>query len=860
MKVGRRIVIRNRSGLMVTGGKQTATILVVCDKPSRESQRHGVPMPPAAHKLFLDAASAHGLEEDDFVFVSPCEPMPMAVEGSAKREGEFLAKYRPDLIRTVAGLPSARMIVSLGSLAARQVYGSPIQITHVRGVVQTDLGQDMRRLPWLPILSPLQVLRFPAQEEVFRVDFAMMARMHERDFKAKRAGLMNAKPSYRWVSGREMVRYMRENKAFSLDTEGTGIPWHAGHQAFLLQVSARPGDGLCCPISHGYKSGDEKCKKNWRVIKRFLENPASDYHLSGHNLKFDLHCLENTGIVIPMHRWAHETLQLVFCMDENIANKELSECVKLVVPEMGGYSDEFDRTVDKSEMLRVPPALMLPYAAGDADATLRLTKRLISTVQRDSRQWACYERVQMPAMRMFYQMEKRGMRVDKAALRAFAIEVQEAEKTLYDELIREVPGSIKRKHIGAGSRKGNGLSFSRADFVLDILFRHPDGFRFTPTVFTSSTANLPEAERVPSVSKKDHLPFFDHEPWVAQLIQYQTIAKLLSTYVGNEGTKDKPAKGLWQYICDDGRIRPSYWLHRTVTGRAASSDPNGQNLPKRGKLAKAYRKIFVPRKGYVFGELDLSQAELRVAACMANDQVMIRLYQQGADIHMATAAAVMGLTIAQFKKLPKEEQEVHRTRAKAVNFGFLYGMWWRKFRSYAKTDYGLTITENEAKAMRDTFFRRYPGLQLWHNETRAFVRANGYVRALHGAIRHLPNIRSYDEAIQSEAERQAINSPVQRFASDLALIGLTRLARDLPPRLGGVCAFVHDAGILEIKAGYETEVLGAAKWYMENPPLEEWFGIELPVPVVADAKVGENLCDMREIVVRPVRPDWATAD
>lgn len=123
--------------------------------------------------------------------------------------------------------------------------------------------------------------------------------------------------------------------------------------------------------------------------------------------------------------------------------------------------------------------------------------------------------------------------------------------------------------------------------------------------------------------------------------------------------------GFWKYIYED-RIHPSFLLHRTVTGRTASADPNAQNFPKRGPLAKAYRKIFVPSDGYVFVECDLSQAELRIAAWMANDPAMLRIYREGGDIHAATAAAVMGITLEAFNALPSEVKKAKRQQAKAV--------------------------------------------------------------------------------------------------------------------------------------------------------------------------------------------------
>ena len=222
----------------------------------------------------------------------------------------------------------------------------------------------------------------------------------------------------------------------------------------------------------------------------------------------------------------------------------------------------------------------------------------------------------------------------------------------------------------------------------DVLFS-PDGLGLVPRVFTPTTAKLPKDQQIPSVSTKTHLPYFDEHPFIPRLILYQQIAKLRSTYVGEPAwteeietpvyeprTKVQIATtmrlvthaptGFWKYLDGLGYIHPSFMLHRTVTGRTASADPNGQNFPKRGPLAKAYRKIFVARPGYTFIECDLSQAELRIAAWMSGDPVMLDIYRSGGDIHIATALIVSNLSESAFAALPDHLKKEYRQKAKSV--------------------------------------------------------------------------------------------------------------------------------------------------------------------------------------------------
>lgn len=278
-----------------------------------------------------------------------------------------------------------------------------------------------------------------------------------------------------------------------------------------------------------------------------------------------------------------------------------------------------------------------------------------------------------------------------------------------------------------------------------------------------------------------------------------------------------------------------------------SEDPNGQNTPKRGPIAMEYRKMFVAPEHCFLLEADLSQAELRIAADMANDPVMLEIYRTKGDIHTATALIVMGVTMETFKKLPKQEQKDARTKAKAVNFGFLYGMSWRKFIAYAKTQYGVEFTEREAQRIRVAFFEKYPMLSKWHTAMRAFAKEHMQVRSYSGRIRHLPQIASADEGIRAEAERQAINSPVQEFGSSLGVMALGRMEAELDPQYLQVVGFVHDAIYAYVPKQYLEWGAKTLRWYMETNPIEKWFGRKMRCPIVADVGFGLNLGEVHEM-------------
>lgn len=1169
-----------------TMGNKKADVLVVCDPPSAWLWQKGLPIGGDAIKLFGRIAEECGFLKDDFYFISPCPPIPEEIESSDKRITDFVNPYREQVLSTIRRVDPA-VIVYLGKWAGRIVMGRPQQIMKVRGsFTDTDIP-ELGRVPVMPMLSPGHVLRRPEMSDIFRTDFYMLERLRDLDWDAKRIVETAAgKKDYRWCTDLSELTKLNP-KHISVDTETTGLTWHTAGtddpdavKILTVQIGYAPGKAICVPVDCAYYPDltPRKREKLLGQLKALLEDPA--IKKAGHNIKYDTHVLrEDLGIYID---YATDTQLLAFVVDENMQEKSLDECVRRWVPALAGYNDELNKKLDKSNMRGVSHDDMLQYGCGDADATYRLAVALTQLAKADKKQWRCYQKIILPAIKAFCDpVEFYGIRVNTKVLSQLQKDLHVTEREVYANLIEQVPPAIKRKHAEKG------LKFTRDAFTRDILFSR-QGLKLIPKVFTKSTAKLPPDQRIPSVSTKQHLPYFQDEPFVAQLMEYIKLQKMRSTYVGVPFDEEKGGPtGFWQYIYN-GEIHPSFMLHRVVTGRTSSVAPNcfpgyvevltdrgwyrfdsvpdslkvaqydfgtgyidfakpdgfiersldngflreiktaqhidivctedhrftlknrktgawkevtavnysrdalqphsgfhhsgtlhytpaqvtlicalqadahimrdgghldwafrkarkaerleaalieeripyrihskggrfrfyvsrknipdylrdkkqfgqwvldltapslhcfcnelmfwdgdytrgmawttinktdadwvqlaytlsgkracitqrqnntcrefyvvnvtdkaysytanhtneripysgkvycfsmpkdslvvrhngrvhivnnSQNFPKRGKLAKTYRKIFQARPGYVFMESDISQAELRIAAWMANEKTMLKIYREGGDIHAMTAAGTLGISVKTFKSWEDNKNPVRdlgdipgvddliqregkgatigqffefkRYQAKAQGFGFLYGMGWRKFKTYAKTDYGLDFTDQQAEQLREAFFALYPGLVDWHESTRAWVRKKGYVRALHGAIRHLPSINSSEEYIRQECERQAVNAPVQRFASDLGLVAMIRLTRDANPEDIRPLMFVHDALVVEVREEYADEAMGWIKFYMESPPLKQWFNLNPPVPIVTDLARGYNLGEMEKCKgVKAVAPDW----
>lgn len=251
------------------------------------------------------------------------------------------------------------------------------------------------------------------------------------------------------------------------------------------------------------------------------------------------------------------------------------------------------------------------------------------------------------------------------------------------------------------------------------------------------------------------------------------------------------------------------------------------------------RTVFGASPGRVFLEADYSQVELRIAAMLAGETTLLRIFATGGDPHLTTAAEVAKMTPAMVQASDATGKTEYRKKAKGINFGFVYGMGEEKFVTYATMNYGWTPTPEEAHEYREAFFRLYPRLLPWHDRQRRLVHRYQQVHSPIGRVRHLPDVLSGDRQVAAEAERQAINSPVQSLASDLMLLSMVQLQGRLRPGDARIVGTVHDALLFDVREDAVPEVARTVKEVMEDmEPVKRLFGAEITVPIVVELKVG----------------------
>jgi len=310
-------------------------------------------------------------------------------------------------------------------------------------------------------------------------------------------------------------------------------------------------------------------------------------------------------------------------------------------------------------------------------------------------------------------------------------------------------------------------------------------------------------------------------PCVELLLEYRKIDKQISAFIN----------GWRKYFHKNNKMHPSYLIHGTKTGRLSCSSPNAQQTPKDARI----RSCITSPVGYTFVDADYSQLELRLIAEISGDSTMKQIYKEGKiDLHTATASIVTGKPVDQITK--KE-----RSESKPINFGVSYGLQWRTLIEYAKTNYGITFTEEQAQKIRNDFFNAYPGLITWHERQKDEVHRTAQAITKTGRIRRLSEIRSPDKYVKAQAERQAINFVIQSLGADYCCSALIEIVNTFNNDEVQVVGQIHDAILFNIRNDKLEEVLPKIKAIMERPKIiYDKLKLKFDVPVTVEVSISPN--------------------
>lgn len=587
------------------------------------------------------------------------------------------------------------------------------------------------------------------------------------------------------ASWQQWLEALTRADLFAFDTETTSLNYI---EAEIVGVSfaVAPDRAAYVPLAHDYPGAPAQLDRQ-RVLaelKPLLENP--DVRKLGQNLKYDANVLANYGISLA--GIAHDSMLESYVLDSTGTRHDMDS---LALKYLGEKTITFEEVAGKGAKQltfnQVAIEQAAPYAAEDAAITLRLHESLWPKLQAVPSLSGLYESLELPLIPVLSRIERNGAQVDRQKLADQSHELSQRLDALETQA-HEMAGETF--NLGSPKQLGH-ILFEKLE--LPVLKKTPKGAPST-------------AEDVLAELALDY-------PLPAVLMEYRSLSKLKSTYT------DKLPEMI---SAVSGRVHTSYHQAVTATGRLSSSDPNLQNIPIRTEEGRRIRQAFCAPKGFKIVAADYSQIELRIMAHLSQDAGLLHAFSEDLDVHSATAAEVFGTPL---EKVSGDQ----RRKAKAINFGLIYGM---SAFGLAKQ---LNLGRHEAQEYIDRYFDRYPGVARYMDETRALAHEQGYVETLYGRRLYLPEINARNKQRQQAAERTAINAPMQGTAADV--IKRAMISVDDWLSTDGIDAKmimqVHDELVFEVS---ESE---ADRLMITLPDIMAGVAA-LDVPLLVEAGMGDN--------------------
>jgi DNA polymerase-1 len=583
----------------------------------------------------------------------------------------------------------------------------------------------------------------------------------------------------------QWLKRLQEAEVFAFDTETTSLNYM---EARVVGVSfaVEAGKAAYVPLAHDYLGAPEQLDRDHVLaqLKPLLEDDSRCK--LGQNLKYDANVLANHGIELRGIRF--DTMLESYVLDSTGTRHDMDS---LSLKYLGHNTIHFEDIAGKGakqltfNQIKVEEAG--PYAAEDADVTLRLHGALWPRLQNEQSLRSVLEEIELPLVPVLSRIERQGALISRELLGQ-----QSSELGLRLEELKGQAHELAGQEFNLGSPKQLGeILFEKLE--LPVIKKTPKG--------------------APSTAEEVLVELALDYPLPKLLLEYRSLSKLKSTYTDKLPEMINPATG---------RVHTSYHQAVTATGRLSSSDPNLQNIPIRTEEGRRIRQAFIAPEGYRIVAADYSQIELRIMAHLSGDEGLLGAFAAGQDVHSATAAEVFDVGL-------EEVSGDQRRKAKAINFGLIYGM----------SAFGLArqlhLGRKEAQGYIERYFERYPGVQDYMDRTRELAREQGFVETLFGRRLHLPEINARNKMRAQAAERTAINAPMQGTAADI--IKKAMLAVDQWLRDGTVDARmimqVHDELVFEVASGQAEEISERVCKLMSS-------AAELAIPLVVEAGVGDN--------------------
>lgn len=815
-------------------GPEPCDIMIVGEAPGKREDDSGKPFVGQSGKLLEEVLAGFGISRRR-VFITnavSCRPPDNRTPSKAEiRTCKAWLDYQVNRVKP-------KYVLLLGNVPLLSVTGE--------SGIKKRRGKPFEKdgIIYVPTYHPAFILRDPRQRTYFESDIRLFQEIINGGGLPRERNLSIVVVDTR-QKFQQLLRDLKGTVSFDIETtclypwgepifqktKGQGKKYVGRKEAKIVTI----GFGTA---KHQYIIPANHRETTWTpqevegMVKE-ISKRLEDCFLVAHNGKFDfLWMLVHYGV-----EWYNlfdfDTMIAHYLLDEN----DLHGLKYLAQKYCGAPDWEVDKEV-KQGAAGTKLKQTVVYHAHDLYYTRELRFILGKMLRVEGDIKRVFDKILMPCSRLFTEVEFDGVCID-------ITKMDDAEKYLRGEIAdaeKEMLALLKQKGITPPQNWGS------RDQLAELLFVK---LKIPPIDKTAKGKNS---------TSESVLMRIDH-PIAGAIIKYRGAKQQLSFFI--EGWKPFLVKH------KDGNyyLHPSFKLIGTVTGRLSCEHPNLQQVPRDERI----RSLIFAALGWVLLEADLSQIELRIAAELAGERHMLDAFARGIDVHWLTCLREIergagqkdlvldtARTWKQNKKatyaecieillemgaddaceINKEWKEL-RKKAKAINFGYLYGMWWKKFKIYARDNYGVTVTDEQAQASREFFFHTYSDYPKWHDRQKRYARNHGYVRTLSGRKRHLPAAQDIEDSYErAEAWRQAINAPVQSFANEINLMAALELRQKYGRNIVQICGTVHDSILARVKVGYAKEVGEKLLEIMKRPKLFDDFDIELSVPVLAEAKVG----------------------
>lgn len=799
-------------------GPGNADVVAIGEAPGEAEARTGKPFMGRSGQLLRTELPKAGLRSVYITNIVKCrppdnrDPTPNEIKACRPYLEEELATVKP------------KYVLTLGKPATKEVLGKS-KITEVHGQVIASPPKWTYKFQGVPAFHPAYVLRDPSKLPAFKKDLDRLRRTMDGE-------TWTSEVEWERVTSGTVRRFVDEFQKveeFSFDLETSSLYWFKPSTT-ITSINIGLGDKAWIIPMHMQGSPYLARPDAQRRFGKLLQLLSKGKDGIAHNGKFDNHWLQaKLGLTFDLR---FDTMLAHHVLDENSPH-DLEYLANMYL-EAGAYDIPLKEKNWPTDLPR-----FFSYSGKDAVYTLRLKRILHRELKKNPDLSKLFFKLQMRASRALSGIEENGLTLNVPKFKQTGIEIA-AER---DQLERTLNESVRdlRKHVRGVHKTTNWDSPKQ---VAKVLFNEAG---IKPTILT--------AKGHPSTGEEALIELKGKHPVVDNLIAYREAAKFHSTYI----------EGFQELMVDD-KLYISYKIHGTVTGRYSS---RLHSIPRDGKI----RNLAIAPSGWEFIQGDFSQAELRIAAELSGDLELRRCFAPGGpDVHwstllytiesgaseeyvqpaLETAKILCGRRVSLQDSIEILRATHHdrcveiwkgwkeaRKKAKAINFGFLYGMYENKFIQTCKIKYGFEPTWQEAHDFKEAYFRLYRGLPAWHTKQKKLVALDGFVRSLSGRVRRLPGINSSDRMLRSECERQAINSPVQGVIGDIKAMAMVEIHETIPHTDLMLVGEHHDALLGMVRIGPTmNSSLRRMKKIMQRPSLFDDFHINLSIPLEAEIELG----------------------